>query len=222
MPNDMWTAVDDFLESLHPEDEVLTKIRARNVAAHLPDISVSVEQGRFLTVLARSIKARMILEIGTLGGFSAVCLARALPVEGRLITLEADEVHARVARENVTMAGLADRVDVVTGSALETLRGIAKEHPAGFDFIFIDADKEAYPEYWRWALRLARTGTLIIADNVIRKGGVADGDNRDALVEGVREYLKLAATEPKVLTSSLQTVGVKGHDGFSISVVLSE
>ena len=214
MQQKTWTAVDNFLESLHAEDEILTKIRAENVVACLPDISVSEEQGRFLTVLARSVKARMILEIGTLGGYSAVCLARALPVDGRLITLEANEAHARVARANVALAGLADQVDVVVGSALEILPKILSECPSGFDFIFIDADKETYPEYWSWALRLAHAGTLIVADNVVRKGAVADAENRDALVEGVREYLKLAAAEPLVLASTLQTVGSKGHDGF--------
>jgi predicted O-methyltransferase YrrM len=220
MSEDIWHAVDDFLDSLHPADRVLGEIRAGIRAGDLPDISVSFEQGRLLTVLAKAVTARTILEIGTLGGYSAVCLARALPSDGRLISLEIDASRGRFAERNLTTAGLSELVTVVVGPALETLPGIETQHPGGFDLIFIDADKETYPDYWRWSLRLAHPGTLIVADNVVRNGAVANLDDHDPMVEGVREYLKLATTEPTVLTSVMQTVGAKGYDGLSVSIVV--
>lgn len=221
MQEPVWTAVDDYLNALNSPDEALERVQSGARAAGLPDISVSAQQGRWLTVLALGVKARTILEIGTLGGYSSVCLARALPEDGRLITLEANPAHAFVARENIAAADLSARVTVVVGPALETLPGIEAAATNGFDLVFIDADKEVYPEYWEWALRLAHPGTLIVADNVVRNGAIVDPDNCEARVEGVREYLKLAAAEPRVLVSTLQTVGSKGYDGLSMSIVLS-
>jgi predicted O-methyltransferase YrrM len=221
MSEHVWTAVDDYLDSLHPPDEMLDRVQERASATNLPEISVSAQQGRLLTVLALAVQARTILEMGTLGGYSSVCLARALPEDGRLITLEADPIHAQVARENIAAAELSDRVTVVVGSALETLPEVDAAAPDGFDLVFIDADKEAYPDYWHWALQLAHPGTLIVADNVVRDGAIVDPDNREARVEGVREYLKLAEAEPTVLASTIQTVGSKGYDGLSISIVFS-
>lgn len=220
MAEELWTSVDHYLQSLSPEDQILADIRSRSLDAGLPDIAVTEEQGRFLTVLARSITARSILEIGTLGGFSAVCLARGLTGDGMLTTLEVDARHAEVAREHLAHAGLTQRASVILGSAAETLPRLEQSRSDGFDLIFIDADKEGYPEYWKWALRLSHTGSVIVADNTVREGGIADPENRDVMVQGVREYLMLAYSEPRVMTSTLQTVGGKGYDGISISVVL--
>lgn len=220
MPQEVWTAVDDFVTSLSPVDSVLEAIVTETERAGLPAISVSPAQGQLLAVLVRSIGAESILEIGTLGGYSAVCLARALPNDGRMVTLDVDAMHATVARRNIAAAGLTDRVTVVVGPALDTLSSVHSDHPGGFDLIFIDADKEAYPEYWSWSLTLSHPGTLIIADNVVREGAVADADSHDPRVQGVRRLLELAAAEPRVSTGVVQTVGAKGYDGFSVSVLL--
>ena len=219
MSNEVWARVDDHFASLRDPDPVLESALSRSASAGLPDISVSPEQGRLLTLLAHGVGARAILEIGTLGGYSAICLARALPPDGRLVTLEAEADHARVARENIEAAGLDDRVEVVVGPASSSLPRLEDEYPAGFDFIFIDADKEGYPEYWRWAMRLSHPGAMIIADNVVRDGAVADPDSDDPRVHGVRRYLELAAAEARVHDATVQTVGNKGYDGLSIAVV---
>jgi len=218
----MWDEVDDYLGSLREADPVLASALDRSTQAGLPDITVAPEQGRLLTVLASAAQARMILEIGTLGGYSAICLARALPTDGRLVTLERDEPHAEVARENLSAAGFADQVEVLVGPALESLPVLHATYPNGFDFVFIDADKENYPEYWRWALRLSHPGTLIVADNVVRDGEVANPETEDPRAQGVQEYLRLVAEEALVVDASIQTVGVKGHDGLSFAVVLGE
>jgi predicted O-methyltransferase YrrM len=219
-----WTAVDDYLtDLLLGSDPVLEAARAASAAAGLPDIAVSPPQGKMLFLLARLQGARAILEIGTLGGYSAIWLARALPPGGRLITLEADPTHAEVARANIARAGLAGAVDVRCGRALETLPSVAKERGAdGFDLIFIDADKTGYPDYWVWALRLSHRGTLIVADNVVRDGAVADAASADASVQAVRRYHALVAAEPRVTATTIQTVGIKGYDGLSFALVMQD
>ncbi len=222
MSDEVWARVDDHFASLRDPDPVLGAVLSRSAKAGLPDISVSPEHGRLLTLLARGIKARAILEIGTLGGYSAVCLARALPRGGRLVTLEAETDHARVARENIAAAGLSDRIDVVVGPASSTLPRLETKYPGGFDFIFIDADKEGYPDYWQWSLRLSHPGTMIVADNVVRDGAVADPSSEDPRVHGARRYLELVAAEAGALDATVQTVGTKGYDGFSMAVVTGD
>ncbi|HUD70390.1 MAG TPA: O-methyltransferase [Dongiaceae bacterium] len=219
-----WTAVDDYLtDLLLGPDPALAAARAASAAAGLPDIAVSPPQGKMLFLLARLQGARAILEIGTLGGYSAIWLARALPPGGRLITLEADPRHAEVARANIARAGLAGAVDVRCGRALDTLPSVAKERGAeGFDLIFIDADKTGYPDYWDWALRLSHRGTLIVADNVVRDGAVADPASADASVLAVRRYHELVAAEPRVTATTIQTVGIKGYDGLSFALVVQD
>ncbi|MCB9454305.1 MAG: O-methyltransferase, partial [Anaerolineaceae bacterium] len=175
-------------------------------------------QGRLLTLLAMSIHAQSILEIGTLAGYSTICLARALPENGRLITLEIDPGNAKLAQENITKAGLIDRVDIRLGRALDTLPKIAESEP--FDLIFIDADKQNSVGYFEWALRMSHSGSLIIVDNVVRKGAVIDTDSDDSRVQGVRRFVERAASEPGVIATALQTVGSKGYDGFVIMSVI--
>jgi predicted O-methyltransferase YrrM len=166
--------------------------------------------------------ARRMLELGTLGGYSTIWLAGALPADGRLITIEFEEKHAAVARANIARAGLAGRVDIRVGAALDLLPQIAAEEPQPFDFIFIDANKEDYPEYFTWALRLARKGTVIIADNVVRQGGILDPEHRDPRVQGVRRLYDLIAAEPRVTATAIQTVGTKGYDGFVLALVIGD
>jgi predicted O-methyltransferase YrrM len=207
-----WSAVDAYLvETLQGEDPVLEAALADSAAAGLPAINVAPNQGKLLQLLAQIQGARRILEIGTLGGYSTIWLARALPADGRLITLEYAPRHAEVARRNLARAGLADRVEVKVGAAVETLPTL--EGP--FDFVFIDADKANYPAYFAGALKLARPGAVIVADNVVRRGKVIapDGD-ADAL--GVRRMHELIAAEPRVSATAIQTVGAKGWDGFTL------
>ena len=217
-----WEAVDRFLtDLLVPPDPALTAALQANAAAGLPPIDVSPTQGKLLMLLAQIQQARTVLEIGTLGGYSTIWLARALPAGGHLISLEADARHAQVARENVARAGLAGLVEVRVGRALDTLPQIAAEGRAPFDLFFIDADKPSNPEYFAWALRLSRPGSLIIADNVVREGAIVDAANADASVRGVRRFLELMAAEPRVSATAIQTVGSKGYDGFVIARVLA-
>ena len=220
MSQALWSDVDRYLADLLPEDPVLAAVLAASAAAGLPSISVSPVEGALLSLLARLRQARAILEIGTLGGYSTICLARGLAPGGRLTTLEANPTHAAVARANLARAGLADTVDVRLGPALDTLTALAREH-AVFDLVFIDADKPGYPDYWRQVLELSRPGTLIVADNVVRDGAVADPHSPDVNVQGVRRYLALAAAEPRATTTVLQTVGAKGYDGMSLSLVVA-
>jgi predicted O-methyltransferase YrrM len=220
MPQEPWVAVAGYLDRLFPPDAVLTQAVESSAAAGLPAIAISHAEGRFLHLLARHQRARAILEIGTLGGYSAIWLARALPVDGRLVTLELDPRHAEVARANLARAGMSERVKIRVGPALETLPDLAREYPAGFDLIFIDADKGSYPAYWSWALKLSHSGTLIVADNVVRSGAVVDSHSTDADVQAVRRYLDLVAAEPGVLATVMQTVGPKGYDGMSLALVL--
>jgi predicted O-methyltransferase YrrM len=216
MPDDKWPAVDAYLEQLFAlTDPALEAALEDSRAAGLPEISVSPAQGRVLQVLARAAGARMILEIGTLGGYSAICLARALPPDGRLITLELEPSHAAVARANIARAGLAAAASVIVGPALDTLSTLT----GPFDFIFIDADKPSYPEYLSWALRLSRPTTLIVADNVVRDGAIIDAASDDPRVQGMRRFLEALAGEPRVSATVLQTVGSKGYDGFAVAVV---
>jgi len=210
-----WTAVDAYIaDRLVPSDPVLEDALAASAAAGLPDIQVAPNQGRLLQIFARMVGARAILEIGTLGGYSTIWLARALPPDGRLVTLEADPKHADVARANVARAGLAGVVEVRLGRALDTLPGVA----GPFDLVFIDADKPNIPEYFRRALPLTRPGGVIIVDNVIRDGAVVDAASSDANVIGVRQLNDLLAGEAGVTATTLQTVGVKGYDGLTIAI----
>lgn len=220
MTHEQWTAVDNYINDLFdPTDDILTATLANSTAAGLPEIAVSPAQGKLLMVLAMSVGARRILEIGTLGGYSAIWLARALPEGGRLITLEYSPLHADVARANIARAGLADRVEVIVGPAGETLPHLAADGRGPFDLIFIDADKPGYPDYLGWSLQLARPGTLIIADNVVRDGRVADPNSDDVNVQGVRGFNQLLAAEPRLSATVIQTVGSKGYDGLAIALV---
>lgn len=220
MTNDTWTKVDDYIaDRFAVEDEALTAALEDSEAAGLPSISVSAAQGSLLHVLVRAVGARSVLEIGTLGGYSTIWLARALPADGRMITLEANPTHAAVAQRNLERAGVADKVEIRTGPAQETLPALIAEGAGPFDFIFIDADKEGYPAYLALTLELARPGTLIVADNVIRDGRVLDETSNDANVQGARRFNDLLAAEPRVTATLLQTVGSKGYDGFALAVV---
>jgi predicted O-methyltransferase YrrM len=220
MGPELWTAVDDYFDrALVPADPALEAALASSVAAGLPRIGVAPNQGKMLQLLARLQGARRILEIGTLGGYSTIWLARALPPDGRLITLEVDPKHAEVAQDNIAAAGLADRVELRLGPAIETLPKLAAEGLGPFDLIFIDADKVNNPEYFSWAVELARPGTLIIVDNVVRRGEVVDPDSADPEIQAVHRLNALIASEPHVSAMALQTVGRKGHDGFVMALV---
>jgi len=223
MNQPLWSKVDDYIVGrLAPVDPILEAALTANQAAGLPQIDVSPAQGKFLHLLARMIGARRILEIGALGGYSAIWLARALPADGRLISLEADPKHAKVARENIARAGLAKRVEIRLGRALDTLPLLEADGAGPFDLVFIDADKPNNPEYLKWALKLARSGAVIVCDNVIRDGAVADARSRDANVLGARKLFDSLAAEPRLSASALQTVGAKGYDGFAIALVTAD
>jgi predicted O-methyltransferase YrrM len=220
MSQEQWTAVDGFITDLVvPSDPALVAALADSAAAGLPAISVSPNQGKFLHLLARIKGARSILEVGTLGGYSTIWLARALPEGGRLVTLESEPKHADVARANIARAGLSGVVDIRLGPALETLPQLAAEGAGPFDFVFIDADKVNTPEYFSWALRLTRPGSMIIVDNVVRKGAVVDAGSDDPNVQGVRRFYEVLAAEPRVNATAIQTVGSKGYDGFALALV---
>ena len=213
MSQELWTAVDRYISDLLvPPDEALDQALRAIAEAGMPAISVSPAQGKLLMLLAQSLGARRILEIGTLGGYSTIWLARGLTDGGRLITLEADPKHAEVARRNIARAGWSESVEVKLGRAIETLPGL----DGPFDLIFIDADKVSYPEYFQCAIKLSRTGSLIIADNVVRKGAVIDEASGDANVQGVRRFNEAVAAETRVSATVIQTVGSKGYDGFAI------
>ena len=221
MPNETWTAVDRYLTDLFvPPDAALDAALEASAAAGLPEIQVSPCQGKLLHLLARSHGAKDILELGTLGGYSTIWLARALPPGGRLITLEYEPKHAEVARANMARAGLADMVEIRIGAALETLPQLAADGRGPFDLIFIDADKEGYPEYLDWALKLSRRGSLIIADNVVRQGAVIDlADDRPDMV-AIRRFNEKLAADPRLSATVFQVVGSKGHDGLAMALVL--
>jgi predicted O-methyltransferase YrrM len=220
MTQEQWSAVDRYIaETLLSPDAALDAALKTSLDAGLPAINVTPNQGKLLQLLAQAQRAQNILEIGTLGGYSTIWLARALPPDGRLITLEFDPKYAEVARANIARAGLADLVEVRVGAALETLPQLARERRGPFDFIFIDADKVNYPGYFTWALKLSRPGTLIVADNVVRKGAVIDATSPDQNVQGVRRFHEVVAAEPRVSATAIQTVGSKGYDGFTVIMV---
>ncbi|GGV77190.1 O-methyltransferase [Streptomyces gelaticus] len=215
-----WTAVDDYFDGLLVgPDEALDAAVEASEAAGLPAIQVAANQGKLLNLLARLQGARTVLEIGTLGGYSTIWLARALPEGGRVVTLEADPAYAEVARANIERAGLADVVEIRVGRALDTLPELAAEGHGPFDVVFIDADKPSNPDYLAWSLKLTRPGSLIVADNVVRDGEVVDGGSGDPKVQGVRRFTELVAAEPTLTATALQTVGSKGYDGLMMALV---
>ena len=217
-PQELWVDVDRYItDNLVPSDPALDAALESSSAAGLPRIQVSPAQGKFLHLLARTLGARRILEIGTLGGYSTIWLARALPPGGRLITLEIDPRHAEVAQANIAGAGLADIAELRLGRALDTLPEIA----GPFDFIFIDADKPSNADYFTWALKLSRLGSLIVIDNVIRDGAVIDATSADPDIHGVRRLNELLAGERRVSATTIQTVGSKGYDGFTMALVVA-
>jgi predicted O-methyltransferase YrrM len=221
-PQELWIDVDRYItDNLVPSDPALDAALKASAAAGLPTIQVTPAQGKFLHLLARAQGARTILEIGSLGGYSTIWLGRALPPGGRLITLEVAARHAEVARANIAGAGLTDLVELRLGPALETLPQIAAERLGPFDLIFIDADKPSNADYFTWALRLSRVGSLILIDNVIRDGAVIDAASNDADVQGVRRLNELLAAERRVSATTIQTVGSKGYDGFTMALVVA-
>lgn len=220
MGQDQWSAVDNYITDLFfAPDAALEAALAASAAAGLPAINVSPTQGKLLHLLARAVGARKILELGTLGGYSTIWLARALPADGHLISLEIDPKRIELARANVARAGLSGIAEIRQGPALETLQKFAKEGHGPFDVIFIDADKPGYADYLTWSLKLARPGTLIIADNVVRKGEVADPSSKDENVQGIRKFNEALAREKHVTTTVIQTVGIKGYDGLALILV---
>ena len=215
-----WSAVDRyFSDQLKLSDAALEAALAANKAAELPAIDVAPNQGKLLQLFAQLAGAKRILEIGTLGGYSTIWLARALPAGGRLITLEFNPKHAEIARSNVARAGLTDVVEIRVGAALDTLPKLQAEMKEPFDMVFIDADKPNNAAYLRWALKLSRRGTLIIIDNVVRDGALIDANSSDKDVQGARHLFELLASEPRLSSTALQTVGTKGYDGFAIGIV---
>lgn len=215
-----WSAVDEYLaQQLLPEDEVLTQILANNRRAGLPEIDVSPMQGQLLALLVRMTHAKRVLEIGTLGAYSTVWMARELPSDGELLTLEFDALHAAIARENIEFAGLTRQVRVKEGPALQTLESLGERPP--FDLIFIDADKPNNPNYLKWALHYSRPGTLIIGDNVVRDGEVTNPSSTDDRVQGVRKFIEMIGDNPHLTATAMQTVGTKGWDGFTLAWVNS-
>ncbi|HEY5437323.1 MAG TPA: O-methyltransferase [Acidimicrobiales bacterium] len=220
MTEELWATVDNYLVSLlSPSDDALDKALSDSDAAGLPPINVAPNQGKLLELLAKSHGARRILEIGTLGGYSTIWLARSLSEGGQLISLELESKHADVARSNVMRAGLESVVEIRVGPASSSLRDLIGEKVEPFDLIFIDADKEGYPEYFALSLELSRVGTMIIADNVVRAGGIVDPQSTDERVLAVRAFLELVAEEDRVEATAIQTVGSKGYDGFALMLV---
>jgi predicted O-methyltransferase YrrM len=215
-----WDAVDRYIaDRLLGDDAVLAHALERSAAAGLPQIAVSPPQGKLLYLLARIHRARRVLELGTLGGYSTIWLARALPADGRLVTIEADPDYARVAEHNIASAGLSELVDVRVGPALERLPELADEGPEPFDLVFIDADKQNTPHYFQWALSLTRPGGVIVTDNVVLGGAIVDPDTDDGRAVAMREFHELLAREPRVSATTIQTVGVKHYDGFTVALV---
>lgn len=219
MDQNLWNAVDRYLADtlVHPDQRIEEALEA-NACAGLPAIDVAPNQGKLLHLLARVQGARRILEIGTLGGYSSIWLARALPKDGQLVTLELNPKHATVARSNIQRTGLSSLVDIRVGPALDSLAALHAENPAPFDFIFLDADKPNNPNYLDWAVKFSRPGTLIIADNVVRDGAIVDGNSRDAGVTGTRTFLERLGSHPQLDATAIQTVGVKGYDGFAMAI----
>jgi len=220
MSPEAWTAVDHYIDALFaPPDPILSAALQASSEAGLPSIQVTPNQGKLLAVLAQTIQAKSILEIGSLGGYSTLWLARSLAPGGRMLTLELDPKHASVTRANIQRAGLDGSVELLLGPALETLPRLAAEGRGPFDLVFIDADKPATADYFAWAIKLTHPGSLIITDNVVRNGAVADPASRDPSVQGVRRFNAALAAEPRVTATVVQTVGSKGYDGFAIALV---
>ncbi len=218
----IWNAVDEYITGkLIPNDADLTTAQTRADQAGLPEIQVAPNQGQLLAIMAHSTQAQSILEIGTLGGYSTIWLAKTLPPSGKLITLEYDPKHARVAQENIDRAGLADKVEIRVGRAVDSLPQIASEGLTPFDFIFIDADKDNSDVYFDWALKLSRVGTLIITDNVVRNGEITNPNTEDGRVRGIQRLFDRMANEPRILSTAVQTVGSKGYDGLAVALVIA-
>ena len=218
MSQSLWNDVDTYFErSLIGEDVGLDAAREASLAAGLPDIAVAPNQGKLLHILARSVNARRILEVGTLGGYRTIWMARALPADGELVSLEYNPRHAEVARENIARAALSSKVSVIVGSAIDALPTLK----GPFDLSFIDADKRSNPDYFRWALKLSRKGSLIVVDNVVRGGRILNAATDDPDVQGIRRFFEIIAAEPRVVSTAIQTVGSKGHDGLAIALVTS-
>ncbi len=222
MNNQIFEEVDHYINALLlDEDEVLLSIPRTLKEAHLPYSTVSPNQGKFLQIMALACKAKNILELGTLGGYSAIWLARALPEDGKMITVEIDPARAAVAKKNIEKAGLLDKVELRVGNALEILQDLKADSAGPFDFIFIDADKEPYAEYFELALDLSKEGTFILADNVIREGAVMDQTSKDSFINGIQRFNNMLAKTKNVTSTIIQTVGTKPHDGISLSIVKS-
>jgi predicted O-methyltransferase YrrM len=220
MSQDIWTSVDSYLgEVLVRQDRHLDAAVAASDAAGLPPIQVSPPQGKLLAILIEMMGAKSVLEVGTLGGYSTIWMAKSLPANGRLVTIEIDPKHAEVAQQNFNRAGLGDKIELRTGNARDILPDMIDDGAGPFDFVFIDADKASNPDYFGWALEMSRPGTVIIVDNVIREGHIIEADSEDASVKGVRRLNEVMAGNPRVTVTALQTVGVKGYDGFSVALV---
>jgi len=220
MDNELFALVENYISKLvAQEDDVLQAVNRSIEQADMPQISISASQGKFLQLLAKLIRAGKILELGTLAGYSTIWLARALPKDGKLISIEYDEKHAAVALTNIKKAHLQERVDIRVGKALDILPQIEEKKEGPFDLIFIDADKPPYFEYFEWAIKLARPGTLIIADNVIREGKVLDAENTDERVKGVQRLNESLSKDTRVFSTIIQTVGTKEHDGMILAIV---
>jgi predicted O-methyltransferase YrrM len=223
MTQQLWSAVDEYAAGLLIEsDPVFEEALAASAAAGLPPIAVSPSQGKLLHLLARMHRSRSILELGTLGAYSTIWLARALPAGGRMVTLEVDPAFARVAAANLERASLSDRVELRVGRASDSLQELRDEPADPFDFIFIDADKQSTPEYFAAALELTRPGSVILTDNVVRAGALADGDSDDPRVTGMRRFHEMLSSESRVSATTIQTVGSKGYDGFTLAIVENE
>jgi len=220
MSQELWSKVDQYIcDQLVPQDAALTETLRASKAAGLPDIAVAANQGKMLNLIARLMGAKRILEIGTLGGYSTIWLARALPEGGRLVSCEYDPKHADVAGANIARAGLAAKVDIRVGPALATLALLQAEEQPPFDLVFIDADKQNNANYVHWALKLTRPGSLIVIDNVVRGGRVIEANSGDEMVDGVRRMNAMLAAEPRLEATAIQTVGSKGYDGFTLALV---
>src|SRR5262245_12279085 len=220
MTQDLWTSVDRYVgDLLVGHDPALEAALEESAKAGLPAIHVAPNQGKMLMLFARMMGAKRILEIGTLGGYSTIWLARGLAPGGKVITLEADPKHAAVARTNLDRAGVGDKVEIVVGKALDTLHAVEAKGGGPYDFFFIDADKAGIPDYFRWSLKLARPGSLIVVDNVVREGAVIRADSADENVKGVRRFNEIVAAEPRVTATTIQTVGIKKYDGFAMVLV---
>ncbi len=220
MPEEIWNKVDDYLDRMIvDQDHALLAALKDSEEADLPRINVSPPQGKMLHILARSLSAKRILEMGTLGAYSTIWLARALPDDGEMLSLEVNQKHAEVSRRNLERANLSKKVKIILGTALDSLSTLYKNGSKPFDFIFIDADKQNYPGYFDWAIKLSHSGSMIVVDNVVRKGSIIETGNTDPNVKGVKEMLSSIRSYKNIIATAIQTVGVKGHDGFALIYV---